>query len=826
MIISLNWLKKYVDIDLPVDELVELIGARLVEVEGVTYIGDKYEGVIVADVVQSEPIADSDHLSHVFIDDGGVVKDVERDGRGLVQVVCGAPNVRAGIKVAWLPPGSVVPSTYNSADPFKLVAKDLKGVKSYGMLASAQELDLYADHTGILEIDKDVAAGASLRDAYELDDYLLDIENKSLTHRPDAFGMIGFAREVAAIQGKEFITPEWLAETEPLFNKAEDSAYGLSVKIDDRSTCDRYLAVVMNDVKTDGRTPVEVQTYLARVGLRPISPVVDVTNYLMMLTGQPLHAFDYDKVVKVAGGKADIHVRLAKNGEELKTLDGRTLKLDAEDIVIAAGETAIGLAGAMGGANTEIDADTKNIIIESATFNLYNLRATQMRHGIFSEAITRFTKGQPAMLSAPVLAEALELMGTWAGAVQVSSVAEAATIRQKELAIEVTINKINSVLGSAFNQTQVGEILQNAEFAVVESSHNLLIVSPPYWRQDIHIAEDIIEEVGRAQGFDSINPTLPTRDLTPIGPSAFDRFRFALRASLERIGANETLNYSFVHGDSIKRANQRLENSYRIVNSVSPDLQYYRQSLTPSLLDLVHPNVKQGYDRFALFEINKTHAKSAGVDKDKVPVETDAVGLVITDARQEVTMFYEAKAVLVEVAARLGLELSVRPMTKCEHDCCSIFELKRAGHVYSGDTFIGVVGEYKRSVTRSFKLPSSTAGFELDSRAMFDAKLPAGSSYTKLSRYQGTARDICFKVDASTEYAAVTTSAEGALKNTAVEWSLEPVDIYMPDDATTKNITIRINLTAHDHTLTSDEANQLMEQVSQAVVKATGAEVI
>jgi len=221
MIISVNWLKKFTDIDGSVEELATLIGARLVEIEQVINLGEKYQGVVVAHVVECAPLEGSDHLNVTKIDDGGVVPDVERDENGYVQVVCGAPNVRAGLTVAWLPPRSTVPETFATSEPFVLSAKPLRGVVSNGMLASARELDLYDDHSGILVIDKEAAPGSSFAELYELDDYLLDIENKSLTHRPDTFGVIGFAREVAGIQGKPFQTPAWLEVLEPVINHTE-----------------------------------------------------------------------------------------------------------------------------------------------------------------------------------------------------------------------------------------------------------------------------------------------------------------------------------------------------------------------------------------------------------------------------------------------------------------------------------------------------------------------------------------------------------------------------------------------------------------------------
>jgi len=421
MIISVNWLKKFTDIDLDIDELSTLIGSRLVEIESVTDLGAKYKNVLVVKVVEAAPLEGTDHLNLTKIDDGGVSKNVERDSNGLVQVVCGAPNVRSGMLAVWLQPNCIVPSTYNDDEPFVLSAKNLRGTISNGMLASPKELDLFDEHDGILEVDKDVKPGTDFASVYELDDFLFDIENKSLTHRPDTFGIIGFAREIAAIQGKQFVTPDWLVDSELEF-KLTETIEAPMVSIDDPTLSERYQAVVLTGADGSLKSPVQIQTYLSRVGVRPINAVVDATNYLMMLTGQPLHAFDYDKLIALSGGKSDIHVRRAAEDEELELLDGRKIKMLTGDIVIASGSTPVGLAGAMGGASTIIDKNTKNIILESATFNLYNLRSTQMRHGIFSEAITRFTKGQPAELTSPVINDAIRLISEWSGAKQASKV--------------------------------------------------------------------------------------------------------------------------------------------------------------------------------------------------------------------------------------------------------------------------------------------------------------------------------------------------------------------------------------------------------------------
>lgn len=826
MIISVSWLKEHTDIDLPVDDLAKLIGARLVEIEETIDVSAKYKNVVVARVAECKKMEDSDHLNIVKLDDGGVVQNVERDENGYVQVVCGAPNVHEGLHVAWLPPGTTVPETIGTSDPFALEARRLRGVMSSGMIASPRELDLFDDHEGILEVGGDVQPGSSFADTFKLGDTLLDIENKSLTHRPDTFGVIGFAREVAGIQGKQFSTPDWLKNPSPDFGEAASDYPAPKVTIDTPELSGRYQGVIVSNIDGKAKAPLQVQTYLGRVGMRPISAVVDVTNYLMLETGQPLHAFDYDKLAAINNGIVDIHVRGGREGEKLGLLDGRTIELTPEDIVIANGETAVALAGAMGGAATEVDETTTTIFLESATFNLYNLRATQMRHGIFSEAITRFTKGQPAELTAPVLAKALQMLDDFMSAKQASAVVEDYPGKAAVSPVEVSADTISQTLGLALSPADVQTTLQNVEFSV-ETHGDTLRIAPPFWRSDIHIPEDIIEEVGRLRGFDSIEPTLPQRDFTAVSPSDFDTLRAKVRTHLDRAGANEVLTYSFVHGDLLEKAGQKRENSYRITNSISPDLQYYRQSLTPSLLSRVHANIKQGFDKFALNELNKVHPKTHGLTDEGVPGEVDMIALVLTHKKpQKSAPYYHARKMLDYMAASLGLELQYEPIEKDPgYPVTAPFEYRRAALVtdVKTDTFLGIIGEYKKSVIKAFKLPDFTAGFEIGTLPLFNATQKLAPAYTPLSRYPGTERDICFQVSAKVTYRQIITAAKQALESEDLETAIEPVDIYQNGGSDTKNITIRVRLTSHQKTLTGEAANAVVDKVISRVADATDA---
>ena len=831
MIISVNWLKKFVDIDVSVPELANIIGKRLVEIESVHPIGQKYGDVLIVKVVSCADVEGSDHLHVTKIDDGGVNTSVERDENGYVQVVCGAPNVREGMLAAWLPPQSVVPSTYTDPEPFVLGAKPLRGVMSFGMLASAKELALYDDHTGIIEVDVDAEPGASFADTYELNDYLLDIENKSLTHRPDAFGVIGFAREVAGILGKPFNTPSWLKDVGQVSGGSLGNLTAPNVKIDSEELSERFQLAVLSGVNEGAKSSVFMQTYLARTGVRPVNALVDVSNYLMLLTGQPSHAYDYDKLKNIAGDDFTVCVRLARAGESLQLLDGKNIQLDENDIVVAAGDSPVGLAGIMGGTSTSVDENTTTIALECATFNLYSMRNSQMRHGIFSEAVTRFTKGVPAALSGQVLHEAIKyLSDSSIGMSQAGPVVDNFPNPKAQVELNVTVTQINSLLGTSFSADYITQLLRNVEFEV-DQQNDFMVITVPYWRKDISIPEDIAEEVGRLNGFDEIDAVLPTRPFMAVNVSEQDDLRRRIRQLLVRAGCNEVLTYSFVHGDTFKKAGQNPDSAYKIVNSISPDLQYYRQSLTPSLLAHVNSNVRSGYAQFGIFEWNKVHQKAFGLNSENVPVEATslAFSLAGADKRNAENSYYQAKAVLEFLLSSIGVSVRYEAVGQEEAAIYAPFEPKRSALVVSEKTeeILGIVGEYKHSVKNGFKLPDVSAGFEILAEPLLKAfRLGNLTNYQTPSKYPSAERDICFKVQKSTLYADITSAARQYLNSTNLIYSVTPVDIYQEEASDFKNITIRVALTAYEKTMTNDEIARTVNGICETVLHVTKGEVI
>ena len=786
MRISLNWLKKYVNVKVSDEELVRLIGARLVEVEGVIDETHKYDNIYIVRVEKAEEIPDT-HLTLCQINVGDVeVSKVEKNAEGLVQVVCGAPNVREGMLAVWIAPGAVVPASVNEDAPFVIGKRKMLGkYESNGMLAGADELDFDDKHEKIAEINPAVAKpGDSLADVFELNDKILDIENKSLTHRPDCFGMVGFAREVAGIFGLAFETPHFgHTQGRSVELTVPNEAFPNTIKISVEPTiCSRYTAIIL---KKHGELKQKYLTWqdtiLSKSGMRPVDPVVDATNYLMLLTGQPLHAFDYDKFVAV--GKKDqpeINVRLAKPGEKLVLLNDKEIELNENDIVIASDETPVALAGAMGGKSTEIDENTRKIILESATFSLYNLRKTQMAHGIFSEAITRFTKGQPPYQTLAVAEKCAEMLSD---GFKAAAVADKYPKLEEKIVVKITTDEINNLLGTEYSKELIIKTLANVGFDVKENG-DLLEVTAPAWRTDIHIKEDIIEEVGRLLGYDNILPTLPLHQTAE--PNKMWELKKQIRDIMRRLGANELLTYSFVSGKLLEKAGQDPKNSYKIVNSISPELQHIRQSIMPSLLDKAYVNQKIPFDKFALYEINKVYQKTWGMDAENVPVEKMQMGMVLAERKGTGTAYYKAKKYTEELLKELHILVKFLPL-KGDSAVNKPFEPKRSAEIVADGEVIGVVGEFKNSVRLNFKLAEYLAGFELD----LDKVLEKANGKKEIYLGEIEKRDLTVKTAGT--YADLIEKIEKVLAKNNVVAEITPISIYQPLGAKEKNISVHLD---------------------------------
>ena len=818
MLISLNKIKQYVgSVSVSDEELVQLIGSRLVEVEGVMDMAEKYRGAYLAKVVTCEDIPDT-HLHLCQIDAGPELNQkFSTLDSGLVQIVCGAPNVRAGIIAVWLTPGSIVPNTFGGEN-FVLGSRKLRGYESFGMLAGPDELGLSSDHKYIAEVDESLGhPGATLSEVFDLNDKILDIENKSLTHRPDTFGLIGFAREVSGILGQKF--------SEPVsFNQTIDGLSDeISIEIADEKLCPRYSAclVEVKDLNlSQSVTPefsdlynmTEDSVLLAKSGINSVNPIVDATNLTMLELGQPLHAFDYDKFVKIGGlDHAKIIVRAARSGETLTLLDGKTIELNSNDIVITSNDIPVALAGAMGGESTKIDASTTRILLESATFSLYNLRKTQMAHGIFSEAITRFTKGQPAVNTIPAIKDCLTKLGVKSGA----ELHFTDSLKQdlSEIQVAVKVSEINQLLGSHYDEALMIQTLENVGFKVVPDSEKLLVTAP-LWRTDMHIKEDVIEEVGRLLGFDNLPLSLPVRPFIGAEKNAMFELKTTLRNLLSlELGFNEVLTYSFISKKLLERVGENTEDAYEITNSISPELQLFRTSITPSLLEKVRENQKAGFADFSLYEMNQVARKSLGFNSDQTPKMQHHLAVVST------ADYYYSKQILANLTDKLGLHFEIQAFSDGEDS--SYFEPKRAAKILLSGTQIGCLGELKNSVKTALKL-KEVSSLELDLEALLGQKA-SDKRIKKFSRFPAVNRDLTVKIAGDKTFALVENAILEVLKRqSSLIFHLTATSIYQAEGSDTKNLSFHLNFASTEKTLLSEEISAIMNSISKSLEKIGG----
>ncbi len=834
MKISLQVAQQYSNVDLSkigVDELVRKIGSQLGEVDEVTKWGPKYEGIVVAQIVTCEKHPNADKLSVCTIEDGGAAKDVNRNDDGTVQVVCGAPNVRAGLVVAWLPPGATVPSTLDK-DPFVLEAREIRGEVSNGMLASPSELAISDDHSGILEINVDdvgkenVKPGTPFKHLYGLDDVVIDVENKMFTHRPDLFGALGDAREMAGIQGLAFESPEWYTK-QPKFVKGSGLPVSVSVKTD---LVSRFMAVSLQDVKV-GPSPFWMQAGLTRVGIRPINNIVDITNFVMYLTAQPLHAYDYDKLLKISkSNKATLEARASKKGDKLTLLGGKDVTFaDESTVLITSNDVPVGIGGVMGGADAEVDETTTRIVVEVATFDMYNIRRTSMKYGLFTDAVTRFNKGQSPLQNDRVLAYAIGLMEQMSGGKVASDVVDQQTDIKKPSMLRVGAPFVNERLGLELTVDEMQKLLENVEIEVERTDNqDELKITPPFWRTDLEIPEDIVEEIGRLYGFDHLPLDLPKRDLTPTQMDELLTFKQRVREILAEGGANEVLTYNFVHSNLLEKVGQDPNLAFKLTNALSPELQYFRMDLLPSLLDKVHQNIKAGYDEFAIFELNKAHNKLHADDDDGLPTEFNMLSLVYASddkLKKSGAAFYQVRRYLDFLAEKLGVELNYEPAKELDYPVFKPFDMKRTAtvKVKNTDVVLGLIGEFKPSVIKSLKLPKRSAGFEISTVDLMQHA--QGGKYQPLPRFPKVSQDITLKVSQDVAYQTLYDFMWDNIdwpKHTAPH--NEPIDIYQGEDTSTKNITFRFTLASYERTLTDAEMSKLLDEAAEKAISKLGAQ--
>ena len=789
MLVSYNWLKQYTNVEDNANALAEKITRGGIEVEGVEYLAEEISNVVVGYVVSKEKHPDAEKLNVCQVNVG------EEEN---LQIVCGAPNVDAGQYVIVAKVGAKLPG-------IKIKKAKLRGVESQGMICSLAELGLSKSvvpknyQEGIYVFETEQELGSDVVEVLGLNDYILDL---SITpNRADALSMRGLTYELGALYNNKVN-----------FNDVEKEenyeATSLQVAIESDS-CRNYVGQIVKNVEVKS-SPLWLQTRLMNSGIRPINNIVDITNYVLLEFGQPMHAFDKDLV----GDK--IVVRDAKEGEVLETLDGEERKLQTTDLVITDGTRAIALGGVMGGKNTEVSEKTKNIILESAYFNPTSVRRTSAAHGLRSDSSARFEKGIDPNMQKAALARAVELiLELCPNAVVESSVG--IINKEKEKVVEITTSYINNYLGITLTTEEIVAILEGLSFTVEVSGDNL-VVKVPTRRPDISIKQDLVEEVIRIYGYDNLASTLPKFSKTTKGGLTYSqRMVRDLRGVYASLGFNDTINYSLVSEEEATQYTLENHHKVRLLMPMTETHSTLRQSLVPGLLNTVQYNVARKQNDLKLLEIGRVFFGSG--DDNIQPKETLYLSAALTGEERATKWlkessaldFFAAKGYLEVVFERLGLEEKVT----YKKSTLEGMHPGRFAEVYLGEKRIGFIGEVHPQVADKLGL-NTTYVFEINlDEVISESKVKP--KYEEVTKYPEITRDIAMLVDVKDEYQNIYNVIESV--NSKLITNVELFDLYAGAEllAGKKSLALTITYSDKQKTLTDEEVTAVHEKVLAAL---------
>ena len=787
MKVSVRWLKEYVDLSVPLEELCERLTMAGLEVGGVEVIGEGWNDIWVGEIVEVNAHPNADRLRLVAVD----------IGKQRPTVVCGAPNVKVGDKVAFACVGAHLIDGH-SGEKAQLKPAKIRGVVSEGMVCSEKELGISDNHEGIMVLSPEATIGTPLSEY--LGDTILDLD--ITPNRPDCLSVIGIAREVAALTGSKMHIPEISYE-----ESEKPIASYAAVEIVEPNLCPRYCASLLTGIKISA-SPEWLQRRLSACGMRPINNIVDVTNYVMLEYGQPLHAFDYNEI----RGK-QIIVRRAGSGEIITTLDGVERKLNPDILVIADKERAIAVAGIMGGGDAEVTDNTADVLIESANFNQAVIHRGSLGLRLGSEASLRFEKGLSRDLPLVALERATQLMAELAGGKVAEGIIDVYPGKQQREAVILPVADIKRLLGV---EMEAGEISRNLELLGFDcrqtKSNSKIQVGIPWWRTDISCAADVVEEVARIIGYDKIPTTMLSSQLPKHEPTPMLSLRRQLRSILVSCGFQEVLTYSLTSMEMLSRLSPQLKPTaptpMKVANPMSREQEYLRTSLRAGVLSVLARNIRHQEGDIRLFEMGKVFLPR---ERD-LPQEKEMLCAVLSGSKnglfwggRDVSIdFFVAKGIVESILYRLGVVARFE-QNEDESVCPG-----RSASVIIGDDVLGVVGELHPKVLEAFELSEAVYLIEidLDRLASFATAL---KEYQPIPRYPSTSRDIALLVDEKLTYQQICNIIQGfPLVN-----SVSLFDLYAGEQvpAGKKSLAFRIVYQSSTHTLTDNEVDKVQQQI-------------
>lgn len=818
MKISLKWLSEYVEVPTDVKAFCDRLDLTGTGVEAVEKMGAAFDHIVTAQIVKKEQHPDSDHLWVTAVDVGA--HNLGTDGSPEpLQIVCGAQNFNDGDHIVCAMVGAELPGD------FKIKKSKLRGVTSMGMNCSARELGLGSDHEGIMILPEDAPIGMLFSEYAQLSDTVLDLE--VTPNRPDCLSVAGMAREVGAMYRTDV--------TYPALDLVEDASATptadlVSVDIVDSSRCRRYTARVIRGVKV-GPSPDWLAERVTALGARSINNIVDVTNYILFLLGQPLHAFDFDQLAGT-DGKAHIVVRPAAEGEQFTTLDGEDRALTADMTVIATPERAVALAGVMGGLDTEVTDDTVTVLLEAATFDRAHTSRTSRNLGLISEASMRYERGVDDNPVAANADFAAALLAEVAGGVVCPGLVDVYLESTKPIDLEFRISRFCAMMGADIPRADIEDILVRLGCVVADvADAGVLAVTTPTFRPDLEREIDLYEEVLRLWGMDRVPPTLPGGRGRVGTRSNTEHVLDIVNNTMRSCGLNETMTYSFAEPDDLSRLRmtpEGLGEPVELINPLNADQSVMRQSIVPGLLRNVAYNQSRGVKNVQLYETGSVFFAAEG---RKQPKERRRLAAVMAGALRDdgwneqipAFDFFDGKGAVENLARELALpKLRFKALTAEE---APHVQPGRGAQVLSGGTVLGWVGELHPLAVYAYQADAPVVAFELDVDALVKAARPA-RDYVDVPTFPAVSMDIAFVVDEGVTHEKLVqcmSSAGGKL--------LEEVrlfDVYRDDQrigAGKKSMAYALTYRAVDRTLTGEEVDKAHERLVKKVCGATGAEV-
>ena len=800
MRISFNWLKRYIDVKNTPESIADTLTSIGLEVESIDHLGKKYDGFVVGEVLDVQKHPNADRLSVCLV-------RISASSKG-DQIVCGAPNVKPGQKVIVGLPGATVPHNQHDQDkkPFVLTKATIRGVESHGMICSEYELGLGDDKSGIKILEPNVRCGTSLAEYLKANDVAFEL---GITpNRSDCLCHIGVARDLAAAVNKKI--------KQPLVHLKENSSSPtkkvLQVKVENTKDCPRYSARMINNV-TVADSPEWLQSLLLTAGIRPINNVVDVTNFVMLECGQPLHAFDYSTL----NGKK-IVVKTSHPDQKFTTLDGQEHILDGSELMICDAERPIAMAGVMGGQNSEISTGTTSVVLESAYFSPSSIRRTARKHGFNTDASYRFERGIDPNAVVAASDRAAALIAELSGGEVLSGCLDVYPKKISPKKIALRLKRIGDILGIDIPSVKVKAILQSLGIQIAKGpSSGTLQCTVPTFRPDIEQEIDLIEEVARHFGYDNI-PNKLTETIAANHTDQSERRVNEIREWCEANGFNEILTNSLIEKSLVEKF---FHNYLKVQNPLSSDHEVLRPSLLPTMLQSVAYNYNHGMERLQFFEIGNIFRESSDQNKTTVVdgyYEQNTLGICLSGYANELQWYekqrnwdiYDLKGIVLSLLQMLGLD----NIHLIYYDASSSLTESTVG-IEINNTYVGFIGKCRKEILDAYKIENDVYYSELNLEPITHQETT--KTYTGFSKFPTVRRDVAFVVDSSIlvgDVEKAITQAGGSIIQ-----SVTLFDVFSGSSVGEgkKSIAFSVNLNSSEKTLTEKEIEATVKQIIQSV---------